>query len=392
MAGALIFATLARDPSQASVGKRNSVAIAGAWKDLDGDGAHDIALVSRACPILTESKTPCSTRLEVISSRDGKLLQQRELIGDEFLPACITSTPAQAGGPQLLAFVAPDGVRILVDSEAPQSKFIPEASGLVAWIPDEDGDGLADLVVERANHSPALLTSRAWTLDVERYRSIQGLATTVGDVDADGVVDLVASRRRPEGTLSVVSGKSGKPILALGQAVSSLWSSEQDVLSGAEAQDADGDGRRDFYVASFDPIENGNPPGAVLLVAGRDGALLHEWRPSEGFDGGGASQLVLVDDQDGDGVRELFLTLGRPGGPGTLGGVTAFVLSGKSLAQLRSVEARFGGYPMHRALFVPARSASAPSDVVFATRDILGGGFVYALRTRATWAETWVVP
>ncbi|MBL8802423.1 MAG: hypothetical protein JNN27_10530 [Planctomycetes bacterium] len=382
---------------------RDSVAIAGAWTDLDGDGSRDVALVSRSVPILSESETPRTARFEVISSRDGQLLQQLDLGVEVPIDAdCLTSIGARDGAPELLAFVAMDGVRILVATQAPKSTVVRDASGVVAWIPDEDGDGAAELVVQRANKSPALLPSRTWTADVDRYRSVRGSAASVGDVDADGVVDIIARRSESEGVVAVVSGKSGKLIVAVDETASGLWSSGQDVVSGAEAQDVDGDGQRDFYVASFDPIEGGTS-GSVFCISGRDGKRLQRWESSGEFDGG-ASHLTLIDDEDGDGVRELFLTLRRAYNPPVTAGATALVLSGKSLAPLDRFDAPFGAYPANRALFMPARLPSAPSGVAFASwgaglvssleyaQRRVGGGFVHVRRRGATSAEAWVVP
>ena len=165
---------------------------------------------------------------------------------------------------------------------------------------------------------------------------------SAGDFDGDGHADIVAGAHesspptggtnQDKGVVRVFSGASGAVLFE-------AYGSRHDGRLGtrvASGADLNGDGRID--VAASAPGGFGNPGfrGYVYAFCGATGAVLYEIQGTVGGMGLGQS-LALVDDVDGDGVRELLTGSDHAQKPGT-GWITgtAMLFSGATGALLRA--------------------------------------------------------
>ncbi|MCA8955646.1 MAG: FG-GAP repeat protein [Planctomycetes bacterium] len=138
-------------------------------------------------------------------------------------------------------------------------------------------------------------------------------AVGVGDVDADGFADFAFGKpytANGTGEVVVHSGRDAHLILRVSgdPNAGALFG-----WSVAGAGDLDRDGRADLIVGAIAHAANGLAAGAVYVVSGRDGKVLHTWLG----DGPGdllGSSVGSVGDLDKDGYPELISGAPENGG------------------------------------------------------------------------------
>lgn len=233
---------------------------------------------------------------------------------------------------------------------------------------DVDGDGLGDLALAApAGEPPAGRVRLVSGADGRLLRELVGgeagerfghALAALGDVDGDGLGDLAigapqASGAGPAaGRVLVVSGGSGA-LLWVRQGAAAF-----DQLGRALASpgDVDGDGLADLAVAAPLGDDGAFNGGQVLLLGGRDGALL-QTLVGDGVGDQLGTWLAGPGDLDGDGGPELAVA--APGADGAVldGGVVQ-VLGVEDGAPLWSVAGSVAG----EGLGIPAAAGDLDGD------------------------------
>lgn len=217
----------------------------------------------------------------------------------------------------------------------------------------------------------------------------------IGDLDLDGVGDLVMS-----------SGGFGNQIHAR-SAVSggSLWSVAGDDRTGhlgsslAGLDDLDGDGIAELAVGAMGAL---NGSGRVHLLRGGDGSLWATWEAGR-WSGQFGQELAVLDDLDGDGLRDVLV-----GAPYAVSdGVQCGVVSARSAASGDELYAVAGRYPYERfgqvlaalgdvdldgvsdfAVAAPNASVPFPSAGRIEVRSGATGAFLWMIPGQAPFSET----
>ncbi len=188
--------------------------------------------------------------------------------------------------------------------------------------PDRDGDGLDDLLI--GSPSDSILFEEGGGVAVyssatgaelfgyfgegDRERMGASLAL-IGDVNGDGTADFAAGGPRAETT---VGGNSGTVRAFSGVDGSVLWRLDGDEpgiqfgISLSCLDDLDGDGAADLAVGAWGDSEVGPSAGAVYFVSGADGSQIRKVLGDFEDDHLGLS-LLTVEDQDGDGIRDVLM-------------------------------------------------------------------------------------
>jgi len=260
---------------QGRAGTGLGAAVAGVG-DVDGDGRDDIALGESKAGDEFEN----AGRVTIRSGRDGRVL------------------------------------RIFVGASA--GDLLGTA---VAGVGDLDQDGVPDIAVgapgadENGPDSGVVLvySGRNGSLLV----AVPGLGAgeqlgvrlaVLGDVDGDARPDLAASTKINSvvpGTVRVFSGGTGSLLYSL----PGKSAGEQFGIALAAVGDVDGDGRGDLAIGAPRADTFGTDMGAVRVVSGADGRLLHEL-------GGGAAlgdSVARGGDVDGDGHDDVLVLAGAAG-------------------------------------------------------------------------------
>jgi hypothetical protein len=162
--------------------------------------------------------------------------------------------------------------------------------------------------------------------------SLGASLAVVGDLDGDGVPDLAgdgvselavgsADAADRAGVVRVLSGATGAEILKIEGA------EPADRLGSAlvALDDLDGDGVADLVAAAC-PISDRQRDGFLLFLSGTDLSAMARWQPESNNTFAGVG-LALLDDRDGDGLRDVLV------GAATLRGADSF--SGLLMARSR---------------------------------------------------------
>lgn len=137
-----------------------------------------------------------------------------------------------------------------------------------------------------------------------------GYAVKCRDMNGDGVAELVSTS---PGMISASGQVSGGVLVYSASTGANLLRSEGVVGAGFGGQldvfdDVDGDGVPDFLVAAAGDDTAGPDFGAVYIVSGATGAIVHGVFgevASAGFPG---SHMVVTDDLDGDGRQDFLVS------------------------------------------------------------------------------------
>ncbi len=242
-----------------------------------------------------------------------------------------------------------------IDGERSLSHF----GAALCWLPDADGDGIAELVAGApadlgASGTIRLLSGATFTELLERPTTppdanFGRALVAVGDQDGDGRDDLwVGATGRAE----LVSSATGAKLRELHRTYSASFGS---ALFASD--DLDGDGRQEVVIGA--PEETLVLAGGIARVfSSVNGSLLLRIVGSaEGAELGGRGRIALVDDIDGDGCRD-FALLDREDVGGWLADVVRLV-SSRSGNELQVV--RFDR-PSDRAWSVSTLAATGDLD------------------------------
>lgn len=205
----------------------------------------------------------------------------------------------------------------------------------VAGMPDVTGDGKGDILVTgvweadpqgrlcgRAylyNGATGQLT-RAWLSPFRQEGGSYGWSIAwAPDMDGDGAADVIvgapfenAGGREGSGRVYIYSGATGRYIRT-------LWSPSYQTqgnfgYSVAGVGDVNGDGRGDVVVGAPGESVGSSPSGAgrAYVFSGENGQLIRVHRSgAEGVDGRFGTSIAAVGDSNGDGVQDILV--GAPG-------------------------------------------------------------------------------
>lgn len=294
----LVPATLAQEVLHVNDGdgslREHGHALAAAG-DVNGDGVGDYWM---GAPGLFDVYLG---HVYLVSGADGSTLRQIEgknpferfgyaLAGGEDLSGdgiadVVVGVPRAGLGRRgaVRVFSGADGSLVRAIPGGPPSGRFGEA---LALIDDRDGDGVADLAIGAPGER--------WFTGGRRAEFATGSPR----------IDPPALRH---GSVRFHSGATG----ALLGVLAGTQSSEDFGASLARAGDLDGDGKRELLVGA--PGSDGTvvDSGRVLVLAGADGALLHEFLGDASGDRFGHA-VSGAGDLDGDGVPDVLV--GAPGG------------------------------------------------------------------------------
>jgi hypothetical protein len=167
---------------------------------------------------------------------------------------------------------------------------------------DIDGDGVTDVLAGNLNFVEQR-SSRTGALLGTVYPGGNTLRG-VGDVNKDGVPDFAVGNVSPpdsfKGRVTVYSGRTREVLWMLNGEL------DQDGFGFAIASldDVDGDEIPDLALGIPGGVQVDTASGRLEIVRGGDGAEIYTITSGVSADGFGANLMVLSD-QDGDGVREL---------------------------------------------------------------------------------------
>lgn len=221
-----------------------------------------------------------------------------------------------------------------------------------AAVPDADGDGIADFLLGaygeaepgKSSAGHAYLFSGATgtllrTLVSPRptFAGLFGHAVAgMPDADGDGRGDvLVQSEGEDKGRVYGFSGATGALLYSFGSPnAATLDGYFAERLAGSD--DLDGDGRGDFLIGS--PLED-HYIGRAYLYSGATGTLLHELQsPNPQTSGDFGANISAVPDVDGDGRPDVGVGAPREGpGDAPEESGRAYVFSGATGALLQTL-------------------------------------------------------
>ncbi|HZL99043.1 MAG TPA: VCBS repeat-containing protein [Planctomycetota bacterium] len=282
--------------------------------DLDGDGAHDVVVkgfeVSTA-RVYAFSSASLRPLWQLGGLPSGSLAAVGDLDGD----ARTDLVAAKQGGVGLGSAVVLSGADgDILGAFAGSS---PLALGSIAAPGDLDGDGSPELVVGVNTHpffSPGVLEhAEILSLpDGGLQSTISNLAgqmnlgldvTLAGDLDGDGLSDAATIGNAH---VAAFSRASGEALFVTKLPVVPFPTSDGMASSITAPGDLSGDGVPDLVIGDGNEINV--TKGRVFVVSGASGALLTQIEGA--FDGENLGQTVAAtDDFDGDGVRDVWVTV-----------------------------------------------------------------------------------
>lgn len=288
--------------------------------DVDGDGRPDLlagapGAASGAGRVLVLSGHSGAILLDLPAGAGGRLGHAVAAAGDadqDGTPDLLSGAPLapSAQGPaagEVLLHSGADGSLLATASGAPGDQLGFSLGGATAIDGDVteilgatcDGNGGAGYVDLRNPLDLGLRTRVHGTAAGQRFGAALALP---GDVDLDGHADLAVGAPGAGGSVTLLSGAELDPLLVL--PAPSADGSFGAVL--ARTGDLNADGRPDLAVGAPLSGRNGPEAGALLLVSGADGAVLHDvlgGAPGERLGSGVAG----LGDRSGDGRAEFAL-------------------------------------------------------------------------------------
>ena len=281
--------------------------------DLDGDGFHDI--VVRGFETSTAKVTAFSfATLDPLWSKGGlpssALVAAGDVDGDGLadLVAAKQGPPGQPG--TAVVFSGLEGATLATLVGSSQLSY-----SSIAAPGDLDGDGAVELLVgvSASGSVPGssqraelrTLPSGALLHTFSNYANKMGLgldATLAGDLDGDGLSDLATIG---DSHVVAFSRASGAPLFVTKLPIVAFPTSDGQLSSITAPGDLSGDGVPDLVVG--DGNELNVTKGRVFVVSGADGSLLNMLEGVQNQENLGYT-VAATDDQNGDGVRDVWVT------------------------------------------------------------------------------------
>jgi hypothetical protein len=313
--------------------------------------------------------------------------------------AALAASPCVAIATTLfISIVLPFGGRahaqgVLLDLKSPT---VGDFAGNATMVGDWDGDGIADVAI--GAHLDATVASNAGSARVQSGRNGNTIVQWFGqnvddyfgyelfrvrDLNGDGIDELAVpspwfdASGTDTGSLFVYSGGGGALLWRVdGPAGDSGFSYLSGVLG-----DVDGDGVADLFARSGNPSQT-----TIHVLSGVDGHQITSvgGDPAKGFCG----WITSIDDVDGDGVRELLISIEDPNATPLLAGEVD-VISPVTGAILRS---HVGTYQLERLGFQTTQLGDLDGDgvheyAILAKHDPRGGSAVVYVHSGASGAQ-----
>ena len=314
------------------------------YQDADGDGFGDAESTREACEPgsgWVQDRTDCD---------DGD--------GSVYPGASELSPGVDDDCDGLLDEHGPDDAWARLEGQSAGDR----AGRALAGAGDQDGDGLADLVVGARGDDDGGGEAGAVYLvtgDDPGQRSLANAAAKLigpagswaghavdggQDVDGDGVADLLVGGPYHDGTATnagaawLVYGPFADGSLDDAVTLSGLYDTDLAGWSVALVGDVDGDGLGEVAVGAPYGKNGASSPGVAYLVFGapRTGAVLHDSALrlfGEADHVGAGSRVAAAGDVDGDGLQDLLVGASGADLAGTDSGA-AYVITGASLSAM----------------------------------------------------------
>jgi hypothetical protein len=239
------------------------------------------------------------------------------------------------------------GVRAEAQAEALRAHgvcSIPEIGRSIAFLGDQDGDGVPDYVAGGPSNdfsSPpgtghAMVFSGATgalLIDfVGAVRASFGAAVAdAGDIDGDGVDDVAVGAPTPgTGNVYIYSGATH----ALLRKMPGASAASKFGTSLANLGDLDGDGVADLAVGAPDDKSGGTRLGLAVIYSGASGSVLAQWSGSS-VGGGFGSVVADAGDVDRRGLHDLLVVEQYDSTSGSAQGMVR-IYSGETFALLNT--------------------------------------------------------
>src|SRR5688572_25794675 len=178
----------------------DSLIVSGTWDDLDGDGIDEIATIVRERLVSFQGHRirGGAVTLEIRSGATLRMLKSHDAVEYPRLGVTASTLPGwgERGG-RALVVEDPLGLHVYTGFDPSRSVTLSGCVALLGTIPDEDGDGKVELVVNRYDadeddYRPAIVRSASLKPDSVRFREFPVPASSVGDLDGDGALDLMS--------------------------------------------------------------------------------------------------------------------------------------------------------------------------------------------------------
>ncbi len=280
----------------------------------------------------------------------------------------------------------------------PGAAVLEHFGAKVALVPDQDGDGRAEVLAAapRADSSAGVVrllsgsdgAVRASWHGTAADSALGSAIAAVGDLDQDGVGDFALGApgtSASAGRVLVISGANGATLLDR----PGDFAGDRFGATIAPLHDVDGDGTADLLVGAPGFDAGGADTGAALAISTATGAILRTWTGGVAGSSFGAT-LGLLGDVDGDGMPEVVVGAWTDPGstPGLQPGSVSVIATATGAVLYRRIGVTADDY-LGRALAVVGDfdGDGAADWAAFARHDVdnqhPGAVFVHSGRTGA---------
>jgi hypothetical protein len=330
--------------------------------DWDGDGINDVAIGA----IRDSTVQYLAGAVRVHSGKDGSVLAQffgqraleyfgavlartPDLDGDGVDDLAVTAVYADYAGPytgSVFLYAGRTGAPLQrIDGPANGAAF-----GLsMGVVGDVDGDGIADLYMSDVALDEVVVHSGKDGHRIITYTGITAeyfgqSVSVLDDLDGDGIRDLLITAKHHQdaqgrfiGAAYVISTKTGSVL----QTLLGTFDNEFFGYGSASIRDLDGDGVRDYAIASKDDVTFSKGP-QIFVYSGASATQLAQL--SSPINGGSFSTYFAdAGDLDGDGFGDLAIDGAWSDTQGN-GHGAVFLVSGRTFLHFERIEGEYGAF------------------------------------------------